>query len=162
MYISDDDLKLWERDLDSIAEEFGDGIDEPPDHHTIKQREVIQRIRDKSIIDKVRNTTKYYIVAEEELDQIKNDCAFPERLSCEDGCEYWDETGDLPCKFKGANALMDEVMERTLQEEKEKVMDMILKDLGERSMIGKAIELVEKERGEGWLREQMIKLLEVK
>lgn len=129
MYISDDDLKLWERDLDSIAEEFGDGIDEPPDHHTIKQREVIQRIRDKSIIDKVRNTTKYYIVTEEELDQIKNDCAFPLTFGCHDGCEYWDETGDLPCKFKGANALMDEVLTHTLEEELQKERERVLMKL---------------------------------
>jgi len=64
---------------------------------------------------------KYYLVTEEELNQIKNDCAFPERFSCEDGCEYWDETDDfLPCTFKGANALMDEVMKRTLEDELKK------------------------------------------
>ena len=53
---------------------------------------------------------KYYPVTEEELNIIKNDCKYPEKNDC-DGCEHVDE--DLGCSFKGANVLMDEVMERT-------------------------------------------------
>jgi len=53
-----------------------------------------------------------YLVTEE-LNQIKNDCAEPERMEC-DGCKYWIETTfdssdhDISCTFKGANDLMDE------------------------------------------------------
>lgn len=56
--------------------------------------------------------TDHHPVTKEELDMIKNDCAYPEKPYCE-GCKY-DGTNDedLPCKFKGANALMDEVLSR--------------------------------------------------
>jgi hypothetical protein len=53
--------------------------------------------------------TKYYPVTKEELYQIKNDCEYPETNAC-DGCEHVDE--ELGCSFKGANILIDEVMER--------------------------------------------------
>ena len=53
--------------------------------------------------------TKYYPVTELELYQIKNDCEYPNTNSC-DGCEHVDE--ELGCSFKGANVLIDEVMER--------------------------------------------------
>ena len=53
--------------------------------------------------------TKYYPVTEDELTQIKNDCYYPSVLSC-DNCEFGDET--IGCKWKGANILMDEVLER--------------------------------------------------
>jgi hypothetical protein len=58
----------------------------------------------------------YYLVTKEELNQIKNDCVIPERFACE-GCEYADDKDDthasgLGCNFKGANALMDEVLSR--------------------------------------------------
>jgi hypothetical protein len=56
-----------------------------------------------------------FVITKEELNQIKNDCAYPERFDCEE-CRYC-STGDLPCTFKGANALMDEVMTRTLEAE---------------------------------------------
>ena len=55
--------------------------------------------------------TKYYRVTEKELNQIKNDCVEPMRDGCE-GCKCWDGTISFPCLFKGANALMDEVIER--------------------------------------------------
>ena len=58
----------------------------------------------------------YYPVTKEELDMIKNDCAHPEADSC-DGCEYAGEFDEyrasrVGCNFKGANALMDEVLAR--------------------------------------------------
>lgn len=64
---------------------------------------------------------EYFLITKEELDQIKNDCAFPETPNC-DGCEY---AGDfdsarasrLGCLFKGANALMDEIIKRPLLKE---------------------------------------------
>jgi hypothetical protein len=66
-------------------------------------------------------TEPYYIVTKDELDMIKNDCAHPETNAC-DGCEYEGKsdhnpiTSFNPCSFKGANALMDEVLERPLSE----------------------------------------------
>jgi hypothetical protein len=55
-----------------------------------------------------------YLVTALELDQIKNDCAYPERESC-DGCplaDGEDETraSGFGCNFKGANVLMDEIL----------------------------------------------------
>jgi hypothetical protein len=55
--------------------------------------------------------TDYHPVTKEELDMIKNDCAFPDRLDCEE-CKFCNTHGDMPCLFKGANALMDEVISR--------------------------------------------------
>lgn len=57
-----------------------------------------------------------YLISESELDQIKNDCLYPERPNC-DGCECVDGIDDtrasgLGCNFKGANVLMDEVIAR--------------------------------------------------
>jgi len=54
-------------------------------------------------------TSKYYPVTEEELTQIKNDCYFPNALSCEE-CSFVDE--QFGCNWKGANILQDEVMGR--------------------------------------------------
>lgn len=51
---------------------------------------------------------KYYPITRKELDQIKNDCEYPEESLC-DGCKSLNEHG---CTFKGANILMDEVLER--------------------------------------------------
>lgn len=51
----------------------------------------------------------YYPVTKDELDMIKNDCAYPTKLDCE-GCDYDDSL--IGCNFKGANALMDEVLSR--------------------------------------------------
>jgi hypothetical protein len=53
--------------------------------------------------------TDYYTVTKDELDMIKNDCAYPTKLDCE-GCEYDDPL--CGCKWKGANILMDEVLAR--------------------------------------------------
>lgn len=60
--------------------------------------------------------TDYYPITKDELDMIKNDCAYPNMLSCE-GCEYaglYDEfrASGVGCSFKGANVLMDEVLAR--------------------------------------------------
>ena len=55
-------------------------------------------------------TGKYYPVTKDELDQIKNDCYYPTVLSC-DGCNFEDE--QIGCNWKGANVLMDEILERT-------------------------------------------------
>jgi hypothetical protein len=61
--------------------------------------------------------TDYHPVTKEELDMIKNDCAHSETNAC-DGCEYEGKsdhnpiTSFNPCTFKGANALMDEVLSR--------------------------------------------------
>lgn len=57
-----------------------------------------------------------YSVTKEELDMIKNNCAYPESQFC-DGCEYADgedpeRASGLGCNFIGANALMDEVLTR--------------------------------------------------
>lgn len=61
--------------------------------------------------------TKYHPVTKEELDQIKNDCAYPEREFCDDcelaGAYSEGRSSGLECKFKGANILMDEVVART-------------------------------------------------
>jgi hypothetical protein len=58
-------------------------------------------------------TNKYHPVTKEELNMIKNDCAHPEIELC-NGCEYEETLINKcsPCKFKGANALMDEVLYR--------------------------------------------------
>jgi len=55
--------------------------------------------------------TQYYIVSEEELYWIKNDCGHPLSPGC-DGCEYARPEEANPCIFKGANALIDEVLTR--------------------------------------------------
>ena len=55
--------------------------------------------------------TQYYLVSEEELNWIKNDCRHPLPPGC-DGCEYARPEEANPCIFKGANALMDEVLTR--------------------------------------------------
>lgn len=77
--------------------------------------------------------TDYFLVSAEELNEIKNDCAHPEKLYCE-GCEYAGDPDDtrasaLGCNFKGANALMEEVMthplEAELQKDREKVINLI-------------------------------------
>jgi hypothetical protein len=67
-----------------------------------------------------------FVITEEELDQIKNDCAYPERFECDNGCEYWFEEKDIPCTFKGANILMDEVMTRTLEDELKKERERLI------------------------------------
>ena len=73
-----------------------------------------------------------YIVTKEELNQIKNDCAFPERFGCDNGCKFWNIDEEIPCTWKGANALMGEVMthpynEQSIrQDEREKVLDEVI------------------------------------
>ena len=59
---------------------------------------------------------KMYLISESELNQIKNDCAYPDRSDCE-GCPLADgedktRASGLGCNFKGANILMDEVIAR--------------------------------------------------
>jgi len=65
-----------------------------------------------------------FIISEEEMDMIKNEilcwriCAYPNKPYCE-GCKYMGDPDDtraseVGCSFKGANALMDEVLERPL------------------------------------------------
>jgi len=54
-------------------------------------------------------TDKYYPVAKDELDQIKNDCYYPNTVSC-DGCEFEDDM--IGCNWKGANILEDEILAR--------------------------------------------------
>ena len=39
----------------------------------------------------------------------------------------------------------------------ETLLDVILKDLSKRSMIGRAMEQVDEERGKGWLRNELLK-----
>ena len=72
--------------------------------------------------------TDYFLVSREKLNQIKNDCANPDRLDCEN-CEYWDEENNALCIFRGANILMDEVLKHTLeaeiQKDREKVINPI-------------------------------------
>lgn len=63
---------------------------------------------------------RMYLVSERELDQIKNDCAYPETESCI-GCPLADgkdntRASGLGCKFIGANALMEEVLSRPAQQ----------------------------------------------
>jgi len=62
--------------------------------------------------------TDYFLVTKEELDQIKNDCLYPLRESC-DGCDCAEDidgsrASGVGCSFIGANALMDKVMKRKL------------------------------------------------
>jgi hypothetical protein len=61
-------------------------------------------------------TDKYYPVTKEELDWIKNDCRYPMRQFCDDcklaGVYDGDRASGLACKWKGANALMEEVLSR--------------------------------------------------
>lgn len=78
------------------------------------------------------NPKTHFIVTAEELDQIKNDCAAPERLDCEN-CIY-KKDGDLPCTFKGANALMDEVMSRTLELELKNWSEFLLLSVWEKAV----------------------------
>jgi hypothetical protein len=89
-----------------------------------------------------------YSVTKEELDMIKNNCAYPESQFC-DGCEYADgedpeRASGLGCNFIGANALMDEVLtrkqpsadhdatirreayEQGAREERERIIDLLL------------------------------------
>lgn len=69
-------------------------------------------------------TEPKYLVTKDELNWIKNDCRYPHSVSCE-GCEYTSD-GDNPCTWKGANILMDEIIETRLynpQEQMEKVLD---------------------------------------
>ena len=73
-----------------------------------------------------------YIITEEELNQIKNDCYHPNTLSCEE-CEFASD-GINPCTWKGANALMDEVMTHPYQSERDidewcKVHSEVIKDI---------------------------------
>ena len=62
-----------------------------------------------------------YIITKEELNQIKNDCYHPNTLSCEE-CKFI-SAGINPCTWKGANALMDEVMTHPYQSERDMVLD---------------------------------------
>ena len=69
---------------------------------------------------------EYFLITKEELDQIKNDCAFPETPNC-DGCEYAGDfdpvrASGVGCVFKGANALMDEIIKRSLLKEHDSVI----------------------------------------
>jgi len=53
--------------------------------------------------------TKYYPITEEELYQIKNDCAYPNKEGCE-GCEYNDLMEG--CTWGGADIVTDKVLAR--------------------------------------------------
>ena len=57
----------------------------------------------------MRAMADYDPVTKEELNMIKNDCAHPLRLDCEE-CMYSNPV--CGCKWKGANVLMDEVLAR--------------------------------------------------
>jgi hypothetical protein len=72
----------------------------------------------------VGDVTQYYLVSEEELYWIKNDCRHPLLPGC-DGCEYHRDNSD-PCAFKGANALMDEVLTRPYNPEADRAK-MVMK-----------------------------------
>lgn len=72
--------------------------------------------------------TPMFLISREELDQVKNDCAYPEKYDCEN-CKYYHGAKDLPCTFKGANALMDEVLTRPLEAELKTERKKILDDL---------------------------------
>lgn len=78
--------------------------------------------------------TPTFLISREELDQVKNDCAYPEKPYCE-GCAYCDEDEDITrasgfgCQFKGANALMDEVLTHPLETELKTERKKILDDL---------------------------------
>lgn len=106
--------------------------------------------------------TKYHPVTEEELDQIKNDCKYPELIDCEE-CGLFDGQSDLPCSFKGANILMDEVMERpdpldilmgflsvynVRDEKSELVLMLFIKELKTNPML-----VIERGKKEGWWKE---------
>ncbi len=88
-----------------------------------------------SAITMQQQEQEYFLVTEGELDQIKNDCAFPETLNC-DGCEYagdFDSTkaSGVGCMFKGANVLIDEVMKRPLLKEHDvAIRNAVLDGLG--------------------------------
>lgn len=78
-------------------------------------------------------TEQLYLVTERELNQIKNDCAYPESESCV-GCPLADGEDDtrasgMGCNFKGANALMDEVLSRPAQQAQPTRYDQHWKDL---------------------------------
>jgi len=45
------------------------------------------------------------------------------------------------------------------QMDSETLLDVILKDLSKRSMIGRAMEQVDEERGKGWLRSEVKKMV---
>jgi len=75
--------------------------------------------------------TPLFLISREEMDMIKNDCAYPDKQYCE-GCKYAGDPDDtraseIGCTFKGANALMDEVLQRplsnVLNEDKKKLLD---------------------------------------
>ena len=68
--------------------------------------------------------TQYYLVSEEELDWIKNDCGHPLSPGC-DWCEYARPEEVNPCTFKGANALMDEVLTRPYNPEADRAKMMM-------------------------------------
>lgn len=66
-------------------------------------------------------TEDYFPITKQELSLIKNNCFHPETDSC-DGCEYA-SMGELPCTWKGANVLEDEILSRnSIQSVREKVI----------------------------------------
>lgn len=84
-----------------------------------------------------RPQPEYFPVTREELNLIKNDCCHPEVDTC-DRCEYASD-GELPCTWKGANALMDEILTRTPRSNQQTERDKVLVTCPQCKGIGKIV-----------------------
>ena len=108
--ITEDDLVVWEDDLDAIDGEWGVGRGRGTDEHTNKQVSIINRVRSHPY--QSERGGEYYAITKEELSFIKNNCARPETDSC-DGCKFvCDDEKSCPCSWIGANGLEEEILSR--------------------------------------------------
>jgi len=67
-----------------------------------------------------------YIITEEQLRYIRDDCVYPNGAGC-DGCEFAN-TDEMDCAFD-SDKVMDDVRSRPYTNEREKGLDYMINDI---------------------------------